>query len=337
MFHLLRSSSFAIDLGNNNTLLTDASQILLSQPSYIVFNNDDHSVRAVGDEAYDIFEKNHDHLKPVRPLRWGVIADYESTTTMLDRMVRQVYRGNKLFSRFDRIVSGVPFSTTNVERRALRDVMEQFRSSKVNLVFEPLAAAVGMGIDIRKPEGQMVIDIGGGITEIVVISLSGIAVFDSLKIAGDTFTQAILDHTRREHHVVLGWKTAERVKMNVGGAMQTSAGLTEVTVYGKSLADGIPVPVTLTHSEMIAALDAPVRAIEEKLLQTLDTCPPELASDLHANGVHLTGGGALLRGMAERLSRVTQLPIHLDPTPLLSVSRGLSKVLTNPKVHQAVL
>ncbi len=337
MLNPFPTKSFAVDLGNNNTLVTDSQQILLAQPSYIVFNQRDKSVRAVGDEAYDIFEKTHDQLKPVRPLRWGVIADYASTTLMLDRMVRQVYKTSGLFSRFDRIVSGVPYSTTNVERRALRDVMEQFHSRQVNLVFEPLAAAVGMGLNIREPEGRLVIDIGGGITEIVIISLSGIAVFESLKIAGDNFTEAVIDYVRREHHVILGWKTAEQVKMKLGGAMRSTEGLAELVVKGKDLADGIPVPVTLRHEEMVAALDPAVRAIEDKLIQTLDTAPPELAADIFANGIHLTGGSALLRGMSDRLSRTTGLTVHRDPTPLLSVSKGLSRVLMKPKEYVSVL
>lgn len=336
MFSFNLSQRFAIDLGNNNTLLTDDRNVLLSQPSFIVFNKQDKSVRAVGEEAYDIFEKSHDQLKPVRPMRWGVIADHESTTLMLDRMVRQVYTGNRLFSRFDHIVAGIPFSTTNVERRALRDVMEHFRSRQVSLVFEPLAAAVGMGLNIREPQGRLVIDIGGGITEIVVISLSGVAVFESLKIAGDTFTQAIIDHVRHEHQVVLGWKTAEAVKLAIGGVEISNDGPDELVAKGKDLADGIPVPVKLTHHEMVAALDPTIRAIEEKLLQTLDTCPPELSADIFAGGIHLTGGSALLRGMASRLSKTTSLKVHADPSPLLSVSKGLSRMLANPKMFRAV-
>lgn len=336
MFSPFSKGSFAVDLGNNNTLLTDKQQILLAQPSFIVLNPDDRSVRAVGDEAYEIFEKNHDQLRPVRPLRWGVIADYESTTLMLDRLVRQVYR-NRVFSRFDRIVSGVPYCATDVERMALRDVMEQFHSSQVNLVSEPLAAAIGMGIDIREASGRLIMDIGGGITEIVIISLSGVAVFQSLKVAGDTFTQTVIDHVRHEHQAVLGWKTAEQVKLKIGGAMITNDGPDQVVVKGKHLSDGIPVPIKLTHAEIVNALESPIKAIEETLLQTLDGAPPELSADIYNNGIHLTGGSALIRGMARRLSLTTGLSVHLDATPLLSVSKGLSKVLTNPKGFQAVL
>lgn len=337
MLNPFHSRSFAVDLGNNNTLMADSERLLLAQPSYIVYNRQDKSVRAVGDEAYAIFEKSHDMLKPVRPLRWGVIADYASTTHMLDRMVRQVYRTTRLLSRFDRIVSGVPFDTTSVERMALRNVMEQFHSRQVNLVFEPLAAAVGMGLNIREPEGRLVIDIGGGITEIVIISLSGVSVFESLKVAGDSLTEAVIDHVRHEHHVILGWKTAEQVKTKIGGALRSPDGLAELVVKGKDLADGIPVPVTLRHDEIVKALDATIRAIEDKLIQTLDAAPPELAADIFANGIHLTGGSALLRGMPDRLSRTTGLTVHRDPTPLLSVSKGLSKVLMKPKEYRAVL
>lgn len=334
---MINRKSFAIDLGNNNTLLTDDRHILLSQPSYIVFDKTDKSVRAVGDEAYEIFEKSHDQYKPVRPLKWGVIADYQSTTLMIDRLVRQVYQGHRWFSGFDRIVSGVPYNTTQVERMALRDVMEQFKSSKVNLMYEPLAAAIGMGLDIRQPQGNMVIDIGGGITEIVVISLSGVAEFQSLKVAGDSFTQTIIDYLRRERNVMVGWKTAEQIKFSIGGASVLSDGPAPMTITGKHLSDGIPVPVRLRHEEIVRVLESPILSIEEKVLQTLDNCPPELAADIYDKGIFLTGGSALLRGMAERLSKTTGLEVNLDPTPLLSVGKGLSKVLMNPRQYQAVL
>ncbi len=217
MLPFRNNKSFAIDLGNNNTLVTNDRQILLSQPSYIVFDEANHSVKAVGDEAYDIFEKNHDQLKPIKPLRWGVIADYNSASKMISSMVGEVCKKNWI-SSFDHIISGVPFSTTEVERRALRDALDQFNSKKTQLLFEPLAAAIGMGLNIREPDGKMVIDIGGGITEIVVISLSGIAVFQSVKTAGDSFTDAIKDYFRRQYNFDMGWKTAEKLKIQVGAA-----------------------------------------------------------------------------------------------------------------------
>ena len=187
-FSSFSANSFAIDLGNNNTLLTDQQGVLFSQPSFIAFDASTRSVKAVGDAAYHMFEKNHDELRPVKPLRGGVIADYESAATMIKEMVSGVYPKRWLNS-FGHIISGIPFSTTEVERRALRDVMNQFHARKTHLFFEPLAAATGIGLNIQAPEGKMIVDIGGGITEIVVISLSGIAVVHSTKVAGPILLQ----------------------------------------------------------------------------------------------------------------------------------------------------
>jgi rod shape-determining protein MreB len=337
MLPFLKNKSFAIDLGNNNTLLTDENQILLSQPSYIVFDEKKQSVKAVGNEAFNIFEKNHDLLKTVKPLQWGVIADYDSASAMINKMVRSVHKKN-WFTSFDQIISGVPYSATEVERRALRDVLDQFHSKKRQLIVEPLAAAVGMGLNIREPEGKMVIDIGGGITEIVIISLSGIAVFKSIKIAGDTFTMDIQDHFRRNHNLSIGWKTAEQIKILVGAAVPLLYNIpSPMTVRGKDILEGIPNTRQVDHSEIAFILDQSIKSIEESIIQTLEVCPPELAADIYQNGIHLTGGSALLRGLKERLQKTIGLPIHLDAEPLLSVTKGISNVLRESKKYQAVL
>jgi rod shape-determining protein MreB len=332
-----KGKSFAIDLGNNNTLLTDENQILLSQPSFIVFDEENRAVKAVGEEAFNIFEKNHSHLKAVKPLQWGVIADYDSASMMINKMVRQVHK-KKWFSNFDHIISGVPYYATEVERRALRDVLDQFNSKKTQLIVEPLAAAVGLGLNIREPEGKMIIDIGGGITEIVIISLSGVAVFRSVKVAGDTFTIAIQDHFRRNHNLLIGWKTAEQIKIQVGAAIPSLVSPpSPMVVKGKDIMEGIPTTHEVAHTEIAFVLDKAIKSIEENIIHTLEVCPPELAADIYQNGVHLSGGSALLRGMRERLQKSIQLPVHLDANPLLSVSKGISNVLREPKKYQAVL
>lgn len=332
-----KSKSFAIDLGNNNTLLTNENQILLSQPSFIVFDEENRAVKAVGEEAFNIFEKNHSHLKAVKPLQWGVIADYDSASMMINNMVRQVHRKN-WFSNFDHIISGVPHYATEVERRALRDVLDQFNSKKRQLIVEPLAAAVGLGLNIREPEGKMIIDIGGGITEIVIISLSGVAVFRSVKIAGDTFTMDIQDHFRRNHNLLIGWKTAEQIKIQVGAAIPSLINPpSPMVVKGKDIMEGIPTTREVAYIEVAYILDKAIKSIEENIVHTLEVCPPELAADIYQNGIHLTGGSALLRGMKERLQKNIQLPVHLDANPLLSVSKGIAQVLREPKTYQAVL
>lgn len=337
MLPFLKNKSFAIDLGNNNTLLTDENQILLSQPSLIVFDEEKRAVKAVGDQAFDIFEKNHSLLKTVKPLQWGVIADYDSASAMINKMVNQVHKRN-WFSSFDHIISGVPYYATEVERRALRDVLDQFNSRKRQLVVEPLAAAVGMGLNIREAEGKMVIDIGGGITEIVIISLSGIAVFKSIKVAGDSFTIDIQDHFRRNHNLMIGWKTAEQIKIQVGAATPLiNEAPASMIVKGKDILDGIPATREVNHAEVAFVLDKSIKSIEESIIQTLEVCPPELAADIYQNGIHLTGGSALLRGLKERLQKNIQLPVHLDTEPLLAVSKGISQVLRESKKFQTVL
>lgn len=334
-FH--RAKSFSIDLGNTNTLLSDKEKILLAEPSYIVFN-DNRSVKAVGEEAYNIFEKNHAALHAVRPLRGGVIADYQSAGKMIRTLVDKVYGRTFLSTGFDTIVTGVPYHTTLVERRAFRDALDQFNARNTRMVFEPMAAAIGMGLNIREPEGKLIIDIGGGITEIVVISLSGVAAFQSLRVAGDTFDEAIRDHFRREHNLLIGIRTAEQVKKVIGGVYPV-AGMDKLMleVKGKSLAEGIPVSVLVTYGELIHVLDRPFAEIEAGVLHTLQHCPPELAADIYQTGIHVTGGGALLKGVKERLEKVTSLPVYIDANALTSVSAGILKTLRDGKNYGAVL
>lgn len=331
------SRSFAIDLGNNNTLLTDKERILLSEPSYIVFN-DNHSVKAVGEEAYSIFEKSHDALHPVKPLRGGVIADYQSAGKMIRMLVDKVYSTGFLSKGFDTIITGVPYHTTPVERRAFSDALDQFNSRKTNLLFEPLAAAIGMDLDIREPEGKLLVDIGGGITEVVVISLSGVASFQSLKVAGDSFDEAIRDYFRKQYNLLIGARTAEQVKKAVGGVFTNLKAMPlPMLVKGKSLAEGIPMSVEVRYEELVPVLDKPFSEIEAGIIHTLQHCPPELAADIYKSGVHVTGGSALLHGVKERLERTTSLPVHVDAHSLTSVSRGISKALRDPKHYQGVL
>lgn len=337
MLNLFHTHSFAIDLGNNNTVISNETGPLLAQPSYIVFNASK-NVKAIGDDAYAMFEKTHDELIPVKPLKGGVIADYESATRMIQEMVKQVYRKRGLLSRFDHVISGVPYSTTEVERRALRDALEQINSRKSNLLFEPLAAALGMGLNIREPEGKLVIDIGGGITEIVVISLSGIASFQSIKTAGDTFDENIQDHFRKAYNMAIGLKTAEQIKIQVGAVLEKlSEPPAPMMVRGKDLISGIPVTRTIGHAEVARVVEKSIAQIETAIIQTLETCPPELAADISETGLHLTGGGSMFRGIGERFARSIKLPVHLDPTPLKSVSQGISKALAEPRKYQGML
>lgn len=336
-FNFHRTRSFAIDLGNNNTLLTDTERVLLAQPSYIAFDTSTHSVKAVGDAAYDMYEKAPDEYTPVKPMRGGMIADFESASRMIRQMVSGVYTSKNWFIGYDRIISGIPYSSTEVERRALRDVLDQFGARRTYLLFEPLAAALGMGLNIREPEGKMVIDIGGGITEIVVISLSGIAVFKSVKTAGDTFDREIQDYIRRKYNLIIGSKTAEQLKVKVGAVLENANEASSFRIKGKDLQHGIPVSYTITSNEIAQALNKSFESIESAIIQVLETCPPELAADIYLSGVYVTGGGALLQGIKSRLEKKLQLPVHVDKSPLLSVSKGASMVLREYEKYKSIL
>lgn len=335
---LFRNKSFAIDLGNNNTLVSDTRKLLLSQPSYIAFDTESNAVKAVGDRAYSMFEKNHTELKPVKPLKGGVIADYDSASKMIKALITQADNSRSFLSGYDKIVSGIPYSTTEVERRALRDALDQFSARHTYLMYEPLAAALGIGLDIQEPNGKMVIDIGGGITEIVVVSLSGVAAFQSLKVAGDTFDEAIQDHFRRNYNMAIGLRTAEQVKIGVGAVLDKIDNAPEpMIVRGKDLIEGIPVIREIDHHEVVHILEKSISTIEHGIVQTLETCAPELSSDIYENGIHVTGGSALLRGLQQRFQAKIKLPVHIDDAALLSVSRGTASALANTKKYRSLL
>lgn len=338
MIHWTKNRSFAIDLGNNNTKLIDKEKVLLAQPSYIVFDSGNKSIKAVGDEALDMYEKSHDQLKPVKPLRGGMIADYESASAMIKQMVFKTYQSRNLFSGFDQIISGVPFSSTEVERRALRDAIDELHPRRRFLLYEPIAAALGMGMNIAEPEGKMIIDIGGGITEVVIISLSGIVTSKSVKIGGDSFDLAIQDYFRNAFGMIIGNHTAEQVKQSVGALTQELfPEPVAIKVKGKDIKQGIPVSRDVSYQQIGPVISKSFEAIESCALHVLESCPPELAGDIYKNGVYITGGGALLKGIQQRLELTLRLPIHLAKDPLLSVSKGASMVLRNPEKFKGLL
>ncbi len=330
--------NLAIDLGNNNTLLTDQSSILLSEPSVMVINRDNNKVEAVGDKAYEMFEKTHTHLKSIKPLKGGVISDGESAKIMMKELVRKISQRSFFGSRYNYLLSGVPYDTTAVEKRALRDALDQFSARHTHLVYEPLAAALGMGLNIQEPEGKLVLDIGGGITEVVVVSLSGIAAAQSIKVAGDTLDEAIQDYFRRQYNMAIGVKTAEAIKKKIGCVDEGSASNDEsILVKGKDLIAGIPLSKVITQSELTRVLERPFKQIEECIHHSLQICPPELASDIYRSGIYVTGGNAQLKGIKERLVKNFKLPVHIDPHALLSVSKGISQILSSPDKYRAVL
>lgn len=337
-FDFIRKKSFAVDLGNTNTLVRDVNRLLVDQPSYIVLDSNRSEVKAVGSQAYNMFEKSHGEFRPIKPMQGGVIADYDSAAKMLQALMKQAYGERSLLSGYGDIISGVPYATTPVERRALLNALDTLHPRNCYLLFEPLAAALGMGLNIQEPDGKMVIDIGGGITEIVVISLSGIACFQSVKVAGDSMDESIRHHFRKKYNMAIGIKTAEQVKIEVGAVLaELATPPAPVAVKGKELLRGLPVTRTVDHTEIAGVLEKSISAIELAIVQTLETCPPELASDIYGNGIHITGGNALLRGLKERLQSRLKLPVNIDDDPLASVSKGVAAVLRDPGKYRSVL
>jgi rod shape-determining protein MreB and related proteins len=337
-FQLIKKKSFGIDLGNNNTIVSDHEKILVDQPSYIVLDKSQQGVRAVGNAAFEMFEKSHQHLKPVKPLKGGVIADQTSATKMISALMHLAYGNRSLLQGYDKLISGVPYATSNVEKRALKTALEQFNANRTYLLYEPLAAALGMGLDISQPDGKMIVDIGGGITEIVIISLSGIAAFQSVKVAGDTMDEEIRHYFRRKYNMEIGLRTAEQVKITVGAVQDIPLNIpAPLMVKGKDLMRGIPTTRSIDHTEVASILEKSVGTIELGILQALEKCPPELAGDIYNNGIFLTGGNALLRGLRERLQTKLMVKVHVDKTALHSVSKGVASVLRDPGKYRTVL
>jgi len=275
-------------------------------------------------------KKTHDNLKTIRPLKDGVIADFNAAEIMIREMIKMIHPKGLMFTPSWRMVICIPSSITEVEKRAVKDSAEQAGGREVYLIHEPMAAALGIGIDVEEPVGNLIIDIGGGTTGISVIALSGIVCDQSIRVAGDEFTADIVDYIRRQHNMLIGERTAEMIKINVGSAISDLDEAPEdYPVNGRDLMTGIPKQILVSYSEIAHALDKSISKIEEAVLKALETTPPELASDIHRTGLHLTGGGALLRGLDKRLAAKTKLQVHVADDPLRAVVRGTGIALKN--------
>lgn len=333
-----RRENVAIDFGNNNIVIANHRNQVWTQPSVVTLNGNTKNAHSVGKEAYAMIGKTPERLKVIRPMRGGVIADFFSASKMLNALIKSTFTEKTLFSNFNYVVTGVPFATTEVERRALRDTMEQFRSSRSFLLFEPIAAALGLGLDIREPDGKFLVDIGGGITEAVVMSLSGIVNYRSIKTGGDSLNDDIQQYFRKNYNIDIGLPMAETVKIKAGAAQELKKEPPEpFQVIGKDTITGIPKGKTIDHVEIAYVLNTSLVKIEQAIIQALEECPPELASDIYDNGIHLTGGSSLLRGLAERLASKIKIPIHQDDNALLSVSNGITTVLKNPENYKSIM
>jgi len=323
------TQELAVDLGTANTLIIQNDKVVVDEPSIVAINRQTNEVIAVGNKAMQMHEKTHDNIKTVRPLKDGVIADFQAAEALIQGLINLIGEKRRFFTHLKMVIC-IPSGITEVEKRAVFDSADHVDSKETYLIHEPMAAALGIGLDVEEPIGHMVIDIGGGTTEIAVIALSGIVTDQSIRIAGDEFTNDIIDYMKRKHNIHLGERTAEQIKINVGAALPD---LDEVppkyAVNGRDLLTGIPKQIFTTHYEVAEALDKSINKIEEAILKALEDTPPELSSDIYKTGLYLTGGGALLRGLDKRISLKTKLNVIIADDPLRAVVRGTGLALKN--------
>ncbi|MFW6775939.1 rod shape-determining protein [Nocardioides sp. CPCC 205120] len=326
----------AVDLGTANTLVyVRGKGVLLDEPSVVALNTQTQEILAVGHEAKRMIGRAPDTITPVRPLKDGVIADFEACEQMLRYFIQRVHKRRYLAK--PRLVVCVPSGITAVEQRAVKEAGYQAGARRVYIVEEPMAAAIGAGLPVHEATGNMVVDVGGGTTEVAVISLGGIVTSLSIRTAGDDLDQAVIAWMKKEHSLLMGERTAEEIKQTVGSAFPSSTGEPEVEVRGRDLVSGLPRTVTVGASEIRKALEEPVQAIVDAVRTTLDQTPPELAGDIMDRGIVLTGGGALLRGLDDRIRHETGMPVHLADDPLTSVALGAGRCVEEFEALQAVL
>ena len=317
-------SGVAIDLGTANTCIFAQGAVALNEPSIIAFNTVRGGVEAVGAEARDMIGRTPLNITSIRPIRHGVIADYDAVEKLLEHFVRKVSgRGYR-----PRIVIGVPPASTQVERRAVKDSASRLKAREVLLVDESMAAAIGAGLPVTEPTGNMIIDVGGGTTDIAVVSLAGVVYGRSLRVAGEEMDEAIVQHMKRHHNLLIGERTAERIKCDIGSAAPLEAPL-GMDVKGRHLLEGVPRTVRVSDAEIREALSEPVRAIVKAVREALERVPPELSADIHERGVVLTGGGGLLRKLDRHLQRETGLKVVVADSPLETVVLGAGRLLSN--------
>ena len=325
------TKDIAMDLGTANTIITDGEKILVDQPSVVALDRRTDKMIAVGEMAKQMYEKAHYNIRTLRPLRDGVIADFYACEQMIRGLIKMVPDRSRFFSPSLRMVIGVPSGSTEVELRAVRDSAEHAGGRDVYLIFEPMAAAIGIGIDVLAPDGNMVVDIGGGSTEIAVISLGGIVTNNSIRVAGDDFTADILEYLSRQHNVKESERMAERVMINVGAAL-TELGEDapeDFVVHGPNRITALPMEVSVCYQEIAHCLDKSLSKIETAILNALENTPPELYADIVHNGIYLAGGGALLRGLDKRLTEKINIPFHIAEDPLHAVAKGTGVALKN--------
>ncbi|MBM4169252.1 MAG: rod shape-determining protein [Ignavibacteria bacterium] len=330
----LFSADLAIDLGTANTVMwMKGKGVVLNEPSVVAFDRNTKRIIAVGNEAREMLGRTHRDIRTIRPMRDGVIADFEIAEGMLREFIKKI---NVAWVPSRRMVVSVPSGITEVEKRAVRDSAEHAGAKEVHLIAEPMAAAIGMGLDVDAPVGNMVVDIGGGTTEIAVIALSGIVNEESIRVAGDEMNNAIIQFFKRNHNILIGERTADAIKCEVGSAMPLKEEI-GIQVKGRDLVNGVPKTTEVSSAEIREGLNEPIAQIVEAVKITLERTPPELSADILDRGIMLSGGGALLKGLDERLRLETNLPVHIAEDPLTTVVRGTGNVLENLSKFSKVL
>ena len=318
------TEDIAIDLGTANTLIIHDGKVIIDAPSIVARDRSTGKIIATGKKASLMQGKTHENIKTIRPLKDGVIADFEASEQMIKEFIKNIPTIKKrFFSPSLRMVICIPSGITEVEKRAVIDSAEHMNAKEIYLIHEPMAAAIGIGIDIMQPKGNMFIDIGGGTTEIAVIALGGIVCDKSVKVAGDVFTGDIAYYMRTQHNLYVGERTSEKIKIQIGSATEDLDSPPEdMLVQGRDLLSGKPKQVQVSFREISKALDKSILRIEDAVMETLSKTPPELAADIYNTGIYLAGGGSMLRGLDKRLSRKTDLPVYVAEDPLRAVVRG---------------
>ena len=324
------TKEIAIDLGTANTIIIFDDKVVVDEPSIVAIERNTGRIIAVGKKAMMMHGKTHENIKTIRPLRDGVIADFQSAEYMIREMIKMLWPKKPWFPPALKMVICIPSGITEVEERAVKDSAEQAGAKDVKLIHEPMAAAIGIGIDVLEPTGNMVIDIGGGTSEIAVIALGGIVNNKSIRIAGDDFNWDIEEYMRKQHNINIGERTAERIKIEVGAAMtEIENPPDDYAVHGRDMLTGIPKEVVVNYAEIAHCLDKSISKIEAAVLHALEMTPPELSADIFRTGIYLAGGGSMLRGFDKRLHLKTKLQVHVADDPLRAVARGTGIALKN--------
>ncbi|MCD4731445.1 MAG: rod shape-determining protein [Bacteroidales bacterium] len=324
------TKEIAIDLGTANTIIIFNDKVVVDEPSIVAIERNTGRIIAVGKKAMMMHGKTHDNIRTIRPLRDGVIADFQSAEFMIRELIKMIWPKKPLFPPALKMVICIPSGITEVEERAVKDSAEQAGAKDVKLIHEPMAAAIGIGIDVLEPTGNMIIDIGGGTSEIAVIALGGIVNNKSIRIAGDDFNSDIEEYMRKQHNINIGERTAERIKIEVGAAMtEIENPPDDYAVHGRDMLTGIPKEIKVNYAEIAHCLDKSISKIEAAVLHALEMTPPELSADIFRTGIYVAGGGSMLRGFDKRLHLKTKLQIHVAEDPLRAVARGTGIALKN--------